>query len=221
MDEDIHEYDGDAIDVTWDGERCIHARECVHGLPEVFDTDRRPWIDPDGADADEVARVVERCPTGALHFERADGSGETTPRRNTVTLAPDGPLYLRGDVVIEGDDGETRLQDTRVALCRCGASDNKPLCDGTHGDEAVAFDADGVAPDAVVVTDDGDDGGPDDPIRVTPTEDGPFVVDGRYDLRDADGDESREGGALCRCGGSAGKPFCDGTHADIGFSSDD
>jgi uncharacterized Fe-S cluster protein YjdI len=76
----IYEFEGADVIVRWDRARCIHTEECVHGSPEAFDPSRRPWIEPDRVDADEVAKVVWDCPTGALHFERKDGgTAEPTP----------------------------------------------------------------------------------------------------------------------------------------------
>lgn len=129
----LHGYRGERIVVTYDAKRCIHARECVRGLPEVFDPGRRPWVNPGAADADAVAAVIARCPTGALHFERRDGGpAEAPPGANVVTVAADGPLYLRGDLRLVSPAGEVVLSDTRLALCRCGASADKPFCDGSH-----------------------------------------------------------------------------------------
>jgi uncharacterized Fe-S cluster protein YjdI len=133
MNEKILVYDGDEITVQYSVTRCIHAAECVRGLPAVFDPNRRPWIDPNAASAEEIAAVVQRCPTGALHFVRKDGGeAEAEPEENTITLVPDGPLYLHGNIEIQHSDGTVLLQDTRVALCRCGASKAKPFCDGSH-----------------------------------------------------------------------------------------
>ena len=67
-------YEGTESIVSFDSALCKHAAECVHGLPSVFDTQRRPWIDPDGAPADEVEEVVGRCPSGALRFSRVDAA---------------------------------------------------------------------------------------------------------------------------------------------------
>jgi uncharacterized Fe-S cluster protein YjdI len=63
-------YTGAEVDVSFDPELCIHAAECVKGLPSVFDTKKRPWIRPDGAPADDVVAQVARCPSGALKIER-------------------------------------------------------------------------------------------------------------------------------------------------------
>lgn len=221
MEEDIHRYtDADnEIEVTYDVNRCIHVQACVEGLPDVFDPDARPWIRPDEADADEVASVITDCPTGALQFERTDGGkGERPPEENTVTVAPDGPLYLHGDVELVTPEDETMLEDTRVALCRCGASANKPLCDGSHAD--VDFEDEGAIADCDPVTENEPD---DDTLRVTPTQGGPFKLGGGFEIEGANGESSCAGTetALCRCGASNEKPFCDGTHGEIGFSGED
>jgi uncharacterized Fe-S cluster protein YjdI/CDGSH-type Zn-finger protein len=135
MSENVRHYADDAIDITYDGRRCIHAAECVNGLPAVFDTARRPWILPGGASADAIAAVITKCPSGALHFTRLDGgAAETTPDHTTIVTTPGGPLYVRGRVQLRSAHGSATLEDTRLALCRCGQSDNKPFCDNSHRD---------------------------------------------------------------------------------------
>lgn len=74
-------YEGKSITVTFEARRCQHAAECVRGLPEVFDLDKRPWIQPDGAEAERLAEVVRRCPSGALQYELVDGGGAEAPDR--------------------------------------------------------------------------------------------------------------------------------------------
>lgn len=219
MEEDIHTYSGEHIEVTYDVNRCIHARECVRGLPDVFDPDKRPWIEPDNADVEDLSEVIMECPTGALQFERTDGGpDEPIPDENVVVVEPDGPLYLRGDIEIVTDDDTTLLTDTRIALCRCGASENKPLCDNSHVD--VEFKAAGTesTPESDSQTKD-----TDGTLTVTAVPDGPLRFQGRFDIRQADTTTTvRESAtALCRCGSSANKPFCDGTHSEIDFSSDE
>jgi uncharacterized Fe-S cluster protein YjdI len=127
------EYHNDTITVLWDAERCIHFGNCVRSLPGVFKSDASPWIDLAGADADEVARVVMGCPSGALHFRRRDGGPAEQPAEPTIVMpVPDGPLYVRGDIEVLAPDGTVLRRDTRVALCRCGGSANKPFCDLSH-----------------------------------------------------------------------------------------
>ncbi len=119
-------YSGEAVDITYNLKRCIHAAECVRRLSEVFNTQRRPWITADGASADQIAATVEHCPSGALHYERKDGGGERTPRTNHIVIWHNGPLQFSGDLRIEGAAVDVQ-DETRAALCRCGASHNKPF----------------------------------------------------------------------------------------------
>jgi len=210
----IREYAGDKITVRYEVKRCIHAEECVHGLPEVFVPQGRPWVQPDGATVDEVAAIIMRCPTGALHFERKDGGAvETVPDENVIRVSPNGPLYVRGDVQITAPDGRVILQDTRVALCRCGASKNKPFCDNTH--LQIAFQDAGIAKPARSE----ETGMSDKKLNITPTSNASLMLAGVLEIRNAaneiifHGDEAY----LCRCGASKNKPFCDGSHSKIGF----
>jgi uncharacterized Fe-S cluster protein YjdI/CDGSH-type Zn-finger protein len=127
------EYGNGRIVVTWEPAYCIHTGNCLRGLPKVFDSWRRPWIEVDEASADEIAEVVMTCPTGALHFRRLDGGPqEPESAETTVELRPNGPMFVRGKVRIQDPSGHLLREDTRVALCRCGGSENKPFCDGTH-----------------------------------------------------------------------------------------
>ncbi|SOD66418.1 Uncharacterized Fe-S cluster protein YjdI [Streptomyces zhaozhouensis] len=120
-------YQGRAITVTFEAGRCLHAAECVGGLPEVFDTGRRPWISPDGADADRLAEVVRRCPTGALHYTLADGGTETPERPTRITRSATGQLTVRGEQSVHTADGPRT--ETRAVLCGCALSRRQPYCD--------------------------------------------------------------------------------------------
>ena len=125
-------YCNDHIAVSWEPGLCIHVGCCFGGLPHVFKPRERPWVDVNAASPDEIAATVMRCPTGALHFERLDGGPqEAMPEESTITERPNGPLYVRGRLEIRLQDGSVR-EETRVALCRCGQSANKPFCDNTH-----------------------------------------------------------------------------------------
>lgn len=126
------------IAVTWDPGVCINSHNCVNGLPQVFQPKARPWVQVEGATADEIARVVARCPSGALHFERLDGGPqEDVAEEVTIAPQPNGPLYVRGRMRILNPDGSLLREDCRMALCRCGASHKKPFCDGSH--DTVGF----------------------------------------------------------------------------------
>ena len=208
MADKFKKYTGKDIDVEFSATRCIHAARCVHGLPEVFNPDGKPWIKPDGAKAEKLAEVVRQCPTGALRYKRHDGGAEEAPdARNSITLAANGPANARGEIELSGN------KETRVSLCRCGASHNKPLCDGSH--EEIKFK---------------DDGGANLPevagmllgaktLKFTPLPNGPLKVSGAHEVTSGTGKAHARGETafLCRCGQSAKKPFCDGSHRAAGF----
>ncbi|PNY81155.1 (4Fe-4S)-binding protein [Deinococcus koreensis] len=123
-------YTGEGVTVYYDARRCLHVANCVRGLPEVFRPQERPWIQAGQAGAQAVAAVVRTCPTGALRYVLEDGEPEQPDTTTTITPSPDGPLMIRGNLVIQTPGGEHR--EVRAALCRCGQSGNKPYCDGTH-----------------------------------------------------------------------------------------
>jgi uncharacterized Fe-S cluster protein YjdI len=121
-------YEGAAVTIYFEGKRCRHFAECLRGLPAVFDTAARPWIQPDNASADEVSAIVARCPSGALHAVRADGVAEAPDDPTSITSVEGGPLLLRGNLLIETPDGP--VHDTRATLCQCGKTSRTPFCDG-------------------------------------------------------------------------------------------
>lgn len=136
-------YSGDGVTVYYDAPRCVHVANCVRNLPEVFRPGERPWIQVwNEADAGRVAEVVRTCPTGALHYALHGAVPEAPAVPTTITPVTDGPLAIRGDLVILTPGGEIR--EVRAALCRCGASGNRPFCDGTHA--KIGWKSGGEAP---------------------------------------------------------------------------
>jgi uncharacterized Fe-S cluster protein YjdI len=126
-------YETDEIRVFWNSTRCTHVAYCLNALPEVFDVERRPWIDVSAASAEEVAAAVRLCPTGALRYKALSNLADEEPDDpTTIELRPNGPLIIRGRVKITNARGEVIAEEARVALCRCGASENKPFCDNSH-----------------------------------------------------------------------------------------
>jgi uncharacterized Fe-S cluster protein YjdI len=132
----LQTYAADEIMVTFDPNLCVHSARCLSALPAVFDVGRRKWVDPSAAPADDVARVVELCPSGALQYARTGAAGDVGPRPapsvTVVTLSTDGPLLIEGHVRVRAADGETIRETDRVALCRCGGTRNQPFCDSGH-----------------------------------------------------------------------------------------
>lgn len=139
-------YESGGLQVLWDSQRCVHVAECIRALPRVFNPLAKPWVRIDAASADAIVEAVERCPTGALRYVRADGPNEAPDATSTVVVIPNGPLLLRGDLHVATPEGETIAHETRLALCRCGASENKPFCDNTH--RRIGFTSDNGAPQA-------------------------------------------------------------------------
>ena len=159
-----------------------------------------------------------RCPTGALSFRRLDGGpGEAIPDNNRVTVAADGPLYVSGDLELRQAGQDTGRAEKRLALCRCGASRNKPYCDNSHveigfsdpGD--VDSERNRVEPQTRAET-----------VFITPLVNGSLQFKGPVKVSGADevGQAHMTSVSLCRCGESSKKPFCDGTHREAGFEAD-
>lgn len=134
-------YRGKDITISFDLDLCVHIGECLRGHQGVFQLERRPWVLPDEADADTVAEVVQRCPSGALLYSRLDGSPEEQHPSTTVTPIRDGPLLVVGEVQVRREDGTVETLP-RATLCRCGFSEHKPFCDNHH--LTVGFRAPGV-----------------------------------------------------------------------------
>jgi CDGSH-type Zn-finger protein/uncharacterized Fe-S cluster protein YjdI len=214
--ERIIPYKGRKIVVRFSVDRCTHVAECLLGLPDVFDTRRQPWVSPDAATPDEIAEVIERCPTGALHYRRLDGGPEeTVPADNRLVLERNGPLYARGELLIESGDGTPLFRDTRVGFCRCGASKHKPFCDNRH--DLVDFEERGRIGEHAI-----GEPGAKGVLRVRLSIDGPLLLSGPMVTFDSDGRPGFRGdrAALCRCGASRNHPFCDGSHKAAEFRSE-
>jgi uncharacterized Fe-S cluster protein YjdI len=133
-------YKSDKITISFEAGKCIHAAECANGLPEVFNPKERPWVNPDGAEADKIKEVIDRCPSGALKYESSDDPRPETAatQKTQVTVVPNGPLFIKGEVELYSGDGNLISKEDRTSLCRCGASSNKPFCDGSH--KSIKFD---------------------------------------------------------------------------------
>jgi len=207
-------YTCDEIIVTYQPRRCTHVGECLRRAPKVFNTWEQPWVQVENGTVREIVEAVEHCPTGALHYERTDGGAQEQPRAiNSVIVSRNGPYYVRGDLEIVMPDGSV-LRDTRAALCRCGASQNKPFCDNAH--RASAFRDAGMCAPQVTAQNTPAAG---QKLRITPQPNGNLELEGAFEILDAAGqvitNSTQEW--LCRCGASQDKPFCDSTHKKITF----
>lgn len=129
------QYTNGDITVVWKPDVCLHSTLCWKGLIEVFNPRNRPWINMDGAETDAIIAQVEKCPSGALSFFR-NSEGETRPEQvdveTIVEATPNGPLMVYGNIRVKDSQGNETVRHKVTALCRCGGSENKPYCDGTH-----------------------------------------------------------------------------------------
>jgi CDGSH-type Zn-finger protein/uncharacterized Fe-S cluster protein YjdI len=208
----VDSIEGKSLTLVYEGKRCIHARFCVTGAPQVFLANvKGPWIEPDAIETARLVEIAHACPSGAIRYERHDGGpAEAAPPVNLLAVREAGPYAVRGALSVAGNHSTFR-----ATLCRCGASKNKPYCDGSHHE--IGFSATGEPPTGQADMLEARNG----PLEVEPQPDGPLQVRGNLEITSGTGrvvarvTQAR----LCRCGGSANKPFCDGTHARIGFRS--
>ncbi|MCA0272724.1 MAG: CDGSH iron-sulfur domain-containing protein [Proteobacteria bacterium] len=205
---------GRDVTIHFDGSRCIHSRNCVLHHPDVFVPNvKGEWIHPDAAPADEVIRIGQMCPSGAIRVERTDGrpvaSSNQPPVVNMVFVRENGPLAIEAELLLRGQPHDS----VRATLCRCGHSARKPFCDGAH--TAAGFTATGepVAKDtpALEVR--------NGPVDLQPQPNGPLKVVGNLEVVSGTGRTVNKVRQvfLCRCGHSQNKPYCDGSHKAAGF----
>jgi uncharacterized Fe-S cluster protein YjdI len=129
------EYTNGEVTVVWKPDICIHSAICIKGLPRVFNTKESPWINTQGADSGNIVNQVEACPSGALSYYRNGDKKEKaleTEVDTVIEITKNGPLMVYGNITIKGKDGGEEKKHRVTAFCRCGASGNKPYCDGTH-----------------------------------------------------------------------------------------
>ena len=155
--------------------------------------------------------LAHACPSGAITYERHDGGPrEPAPPVNVLRILENGPYAVHGEIDLFG------RTTVRATLCRCGLSANKPFCDNSH--RAAGFAATGEPPTIESEPLENRAG----TLQITPTKDGPLHVLGNLEICSGTGRTvlRTENAHLCRCGGSANKPFCDGSHVRIGFRSE-
>ncbi len=111
---------------------CAHAGRCTDGLAAVFKYGSEPWIDPDGAATEAIIEIIRRCPSGALSYSLEGVENRDQPREASITVSKDGPYAVVGGPQLTGRAWGQGASMEHYTLCRCGASKNKPFCDGTH-----------------------------------------------------------------------------------------
>lgn len=126
-------YSNGEMTILWQPGKCIHAAACVKALPKVFNPKIRPWIKMENAETEAIKHAVSQCPSGALSYSMDDASNEEAAALETkVEVLENGPLLVYGTLEVTDKDGNKETKNKTTAFCRCGASQNKPYCDGAH-----------------------------------------------------------------------------------------
>ena len=172
----VFTYPGEMVDITWDGRLCIHVGECAAAQGKLFVAGRQPWCQPDLTTTQQAIGIVKRCPSGALTFHvKQETKVETPEPQNKVQVVYNGPLFVSGDLNIENAPADMPGVRFRAALCRCGASKNKPFCDNSHlkanfndygavGETGAGFEQTGGK------------------LTIKPVKDGPIMVSGNFTI---------------------------------------
>ncbi len=125
------DYIGNEITIHYNLGICAHVGYCTKGLPEVFDGNKRPWIQPDQSTVDQIIKIIKKCPSGALSYTLNDIHYDHYSDKEKIKLSPNGPLEVSGSIILDNDD-EALVAKEHYTLCRCGHSKNKPFCNGHH-----------------------------------------------------------------------------------------
>jgi uncharacterized Fe-S cluster protein YjdI len=135
MDTIVKEYKNDDITVVWKPDVCIHSRLCWQNLQQVFNPKARPWIDLSGSNTEQIIDQVRKCPSGALSYYKNESKLNIMEKTETTTLIEirkNGPLICHGKIILKDAEGNEIVKENLTTFCRCGASKNKPFCDGNH-----------------------------------------------------------------------------------------
>jgi len=129
----IKEYKNGDLTVIWKPNKCIHAAECVKRLPEVYNPKAKPWIKAENASIEALKEQIKACPSGALSYKMESQTNQEEVHLETkIDALQNGPLLVYGTLHVTHSNGEKEVKNKTTAFCRCGASKNKPYCDGSH-----------------------------------------------------------------------------------------
>ncbi len=130
-------YTNGEVTIVWQPKMCIHSAKCWRGensLPEVFNPSEKPWIKPEGASTERIIEQVKNCPSGAISYFKNNEmeKNESISSETVAETIPNGPLLVYGNIIVKDSEGNQTQKNKVTAFCRCGASGNKPYCDGSH-----------------------------------------------------------------------------------------
>ena len=125
-------YIGKKITIHDNRSVCAHAGFCTDNSPAIFNVEKEPWIDPDADDPEKTARTLRMCPSGALSYTKDGVLYKDQDREPAIKVSKNGPYYVVGGIELNDSDGSKPESKEHYTLCRCGASNNKPFCNGVH-----------------------------------------------------------------------------------------
>jgi len=137
----VKEFSNGEITVFWQADQCIHSANCVIGLPPVFNTKKRPWINIHASDSKEIMRIIDTCPSRALTYLKSTKFVTSKARKTVkkkskfarIQILQNGPALITGNFILrDTKKKKIKISNEVVALCRCGGSRKKPFCDGSH-----------------------------------------------------------------------------------------
>lgn len=126
-------YSNGELTIVWKPQKCIHSGVCVKTLPMVYDPEAKPWINVENASTEELKEQIIKCPSGALsYFMNAEDNQEEETLETKIEILENGPLLVYGTLKVTDKEGNIETKNKTTAFCRCGESNNKPYCDGSH-----------------------------------------------------------------------------------------
>lgn len=143
----VERYEGREVAILDNRGVCSHAGYCTARLPAVWRSAAEPWIDPDGAGKAAIVETIRKCPSGALSYVEDGRLHDDFHEGAEIQVSRDGPFVVRGGVELKDAEFGEGASLEHYVLCRCGASRNKPFCDGSHwyagfhDDEALTISA--------------------------------------------------------------------------------
>ncbi len=126
------DYSGQHITIHDNRGICAHAGICTDRLKSVFKLGEEPWIDADGASVEQIIDTIKQCPSGALSYSIDNTESADPDRPPIVTVTKNGPYAVSGGIELLDQPMGEGASTEHYTLCRCGASKNKPFCDGSH-----------------------------------------------------------------------------------------
>ena len=125
-------YEGRDVTIINNPLLCSVAEYCHQELASVFNESNSPWIDSNGDTLEHIKAVIDKCPSGALSYSINGQPQPVSDREPTITIEKNGPLRITGGIELKDAHWGQGASAEHYTLCRCGASKNKPFCDGSH-----------------------------------------------------------------------------------------